>query len=83
MSYTVKHEHKGQKNRGRDEGFVVRDEHDRYQASFAWRYEAELYATMMNCKSCKEDVSAHLRFKEKNFQPDRHDHPPVEPSSKG
>ena len=49
--------------RRKDEAFVVRNENNRFQAAFAYRSDAELFATMMGCDSCKQDVSDHARIK--------------------
>ncbi len=43
------------------DGFVVRDKGNEYQASFAYRHDAELFVTIMNCVECKGVVEAHTR----------------------
>ena len=45
------------------EPFLVRDEDGRRIACFHSRYDAELFATMMGCDSCKQDVSDHTRVR--------------------
>lgn len=59
MSYTVKKENKGRKG----EAFIVRNENASWQAAFAYRYDAELFATMIGCESCREEVAGHARMK--------------------
>ena len=54
-----------------NEQFVVRDANGHFIASFIDCKQAELFATMMTCDSCREDVEMHTTFKRRNFQPDR------------
>lgn len=43
-----------------EDGFVVRA-NGKFAASFIFFSDAELFATMMGCSTCKEDVYLHSR----------------------